>query len=204
MRYSTLFLLALPLLAACKDVKEDEDDHDHDHDHGLVTALIIEFTDSSGTSAAFTWADPTADGSDLTIDPIELVAGESYDVSLQVLNQLEDPVEDVTVEILEQAEEHQFFFTGTAVMGPASESSAAVLEHAYSDTDAEGNPLGIDNIFEALDAGNGDMDVTLRHLPPESGAPTKVSGLAETVMSGGFSAIGGDNDIQVTFPVQVN
>jgi hypothetical protein len=202
MRFSTLLLLALPLLAACKDVKEDEDDHDHDH--GLVTAVTLEFTDSAGNSSSFTWADPTADGSDVTIDDIKLIAGESYDMTLQVLNQLEEPAEDVTVEVLELAEEHQFFFTGTAVVGPASDSAAAVLEHNYNDADADGNPLGVDNIFDALAAGSGDLEVTLRHLPPESGAPTKVDGLADTVKTDGFSAIGGANDIQITFPVQVN
>ena len=40
--------------------------------------------------------------------------------------------------------------------------------------------------------------------PPESGAATKVEGLADTVRTGGFAAIGGDTDVEVTFPVTVN
>ena len=207
MRYATALFLGLPLLAACKDVKEDEDAHDHhhhDHDHGLVTALVLDFTDSAGNTSTFAFEDPTGDGSNVTTDDVVLTAGETYDLSVQVLNQLEEPVEDVTEEIDELAEEHQFFFTGSAVTGPASDSASAVLEHTYNDADADGLPVGIDNVMVALAAGGGDLEVTLRHLPPESGSPTKESGLAEAVKSGGFSTIGGDNDIQVTFAVTVN
>lgn len=205
MRYSTLFLLALPLLAACSDVKEDEDEDDHhDHDHGLVTALMLNVTDSAGNTVVYEWADPTADGSNVTIDDVVLTAGESYDVNVEVWNQLEEPVEDVTVEILELADEHQFFFTGSGVVGPASAGSAAVITHSYNDTDNNGLPLGIDNIFDASGGGSGDLEVTLRHLPPEDGTATKYEGMADTVKTGGFAAIGGDNDIQVTFPLTVN
>ena len=206
MRYSTLFLLSLPLLAACKDVKEDEDEHGHhDHDHGLITALILNVTDSAGSTAVYQWADPTADGSNVTIDGVVLTAGESYDVSVEVWNQLEEPEEDVTLEILELADEHQFFFTGSGVVGPASAGSEALIEHRYNDTDNNGLPLGVDNIFDAAaDGGSGDLEVTLRHLPPEDGADTKYEGMADTVKTGGFAAIGGDNDIQVTFPLTVN
>jgi hypothetical protein len=197
-------LFLLPLLAACSDVKEDDHDHHHDHNHGLTTALVLDFTSSGGDTLTFTWEDPTADGSNVKIDDVELTAGETYDLNLTVLNQLEDPVEDVTVEIIEGAEEHQFFFTGSAVVGPASDSAGAVLQHAYNDVDANGLPIGLDNLVTALDAGEGELTVTLRHMPPEGDQAVKTADLASEVLSGGFSAIGGDNDIQVTFPVLTN
>jgi hypothetical protein len=204
MRFSTILLLGLPLLVACSDVKDDEDDHDHDHDHGLITAIVLDFESDSGETMSARWEDPTGDGSGVTVDDIMLTAGASYDVSVEVLNQLEEPVEDVTLEILELADEHQFFFTGAGVTGPGSDSGSAVVEHSYNDTDNQGLPLGVDNIFNALEAGSGDMEVTLRHMPPESGEPIKYDGMAGTVAADGFSAIGGSNDIQVTFNVQVN
>ena len=44
---------------------------------------------------------------------------------------------------------------------------------------------------------------TLRHMPPENDSPVKVEGLAEDVAEGGFEAIGGANDIQVTYSLTV-
>ncbi|HCH65987.1 MAG TPA: hypothetical protein DFR83_24510 [Deltaproteobacteria bacterium] len=206
MRLSTVLLLGLPLLVACEDVKEDEGEDGHDHNHGLITALELNFTDSSGSTSTFSFSDPTGDGSNTTTDDIVLTAGESYDVSMRVLNQLEEPVEDVTIEIDELAEEHQFFFTGTAVFGPASASQSAVVEHTYNDEDANGLPLGLDNVFVASTAGEDTMWVTLRHMPPESSQDVKVEGLAEALSASGgdFSVIGGSNDIQKEFLVTVN
>jgi len=54
-----------------------------------------------------------------------------------------------------------------------------------------------------LGSGTSEVVITLRHLPPESGNPTKVAELAETVAADGFSAIGGDTDVAVTFPLTV-
>jgi len=197
-------LLLLPLLAACEDVKEDEHDDHHGHNHGLITALVLNFDDGAGEAFTYSWEDPEGDGQDPMVDDIVLSAGTTYDLSMQVLNQLEDPVEDVTLEIAGLADEHQVFFTGAGVVGPASNSSDAIAEHEYMDSDSTGLPLGLDNLLTTFDPGTGDMTVTLRHLPPENGNATKVAGLEDSVAAEGFSAIGGDNDIQVTFTVTSN
>jgi len=197
-------LLMLPVLVACSDVKEDEDDHHHDHNHGVSTALTLHFTDGAGTTTSFAWEDPEGDGVDILIDDIALTSGTAYELNVEVTNQLEDPPEDVTTEIIAHGEEHQFFFTGSAVVGPASDSAGAFLEHAYNDSDADGLPLGVDNLMTATATGSGELTVTLRHMPPESGNAVKTASSAEDVKNGGFSAIGGDNDIQVTFVVAAN
>lgn len=191
-------LLPIGLTVACSDVKEDA--HAHDHSHGLTTALVLHFTDADGAVDSFWWEDPEADGVAVQIDEIVLTAGIDYGLELEVLNQLAEPVDDVTVEIAEAGTEHQFFFTGDAVRGPASDSESAFLQHTYADTDATGLPLGIQNQLTTLGSGTGALTVTLRHLPNE-GSPIKVDGLAETVAAEGFGSIGGETDIQVTFPV---
>jgi len=198
--------LALLFSGACSDVEDTDDDHghDHDHNHGLTTKLVANFAPATGGSTlTFAWSDPEDDGSPI-IDAIELpAAGEIYTVTLEVWNELEDPAEEVTPEIAELDTEHQFFFTGSAVHGPANDNPDAVLEHSYLDEDADGLPLGIDNQIITLAAGTGDLIVTLRHLPPENGSATKTPGLADDVAGGGLSSIAGDNDISVVFPVEV-
>ena len=200
-RLPWLFLL---FTGACADVEGDDHDHDHDHENEVITTVELAFTPQSGGSAlVFTWADPEDDGSPV-IDDIALTDGETYDVALSFLNELEDPPEDITEEIGDEAEEHQVFFTGSGVQGPATGTNAnAVVEQAYGDSDGDGLPLGLDNTFATLGTGSGELTVTLRHLPEENGSAVKVDDLAEDVASGGLGSIGGDTDVDVTFNIAV-
>jgi hypothetical protein len=205
-RNPTIGALLLLAATACSDVEGEGDghDHDHDHNHGLSTSLVLELTPRSGGDVlTFAWSDPENDG-DPVIDDVVLADGETYDLGLAVWNELEDPAEDVTVEISDGAEEHQFFFTGDAVRGPATgDNPDAIVEHAYADTDANGAPIGIDNTLAAIAAGSGALVVTLRHIPPEDGNDVKTDRLAADVAVGGLGSIPGENDIQVEFPVTV-
>jgi hypothetical protein len=199
-------LIALPLLllvSACADVEEDDHDH-HDHEHEVMTTVVLTFTaQDDGSVVEYIWADPENDGSPV-IDDVVLMDASVYDLSLSFLNELEDPAEDITPEIFDEADEHQVFLTGSAVQGPSNPDNAdAVIEHAYTDSDDAGLPVGLENSISTLAVGSGELTVTLRHMPPESDQAVKVEGLADDVAADGFSAIGGANDIQVTFNTEV-
>ncbi len=210
------FILWTPLLllgtSACSDVDDPGHDHRHDHDHGLTTRVVLNFAPTDGGEVlSFTWADPEDDG-DPTVDDIVLPdasttgdhAARDYDLTIELWNDLEDPAEEVTPEVAEQDDAHQFFFTGSAVVGPATGANPqAVVEHAYRDTDGDGLPLGLDNRFTTVAVGSGDLAIRLRHMPPEDGNPVKVAGLAETVAQDGFDAIGGDDDVDITLNLTV-
>jgi len=199
------------LFTGCDDVEEDASG-DKPHSHGLVTRLGITFTpDDGGDPVRVEWADPELDG-DPIIDPLILDdAGDddthvarTFSVELDVWNDLEDPPSEVTPEILELGVEHWFFFTGSATESSATEANPdALLAWEYADEDAEGLPLGLINDVSTVGVGEGELVVTLRHLVPNDGQPTKVEGLDALVAADGFSAIPGGNDIQVVFPVDV-
>lgn len=193
---SALALLSITSLVACGD------DPDADEQE-LITTVILSFTPSGGgTALVFEFDDPDGDGGDApSIDPIDLPAG-SYTLAIGFENRLETPAEDITAEVADEAEEHQVFLTGSAVFGPASTTANAALTHAYADTDADGNPIGLANTITAA-AGSGNLIVTLRHLPPLDGTPVKTADLAAQVAASGLASIGGDSDASVTFPVSV-
>ena len=197
---SSILLLTL---AACSDVEGDGHGHHH-HEHEVITSVGLTFvSQDDGSEVTFTWADPEDDG-DPVIDDIVLTNGVDYDVAVTFSNDLEDPPEDVTPEIADEADEHQIFFTGSAVDGPAtSANDDAIVEHTYADADAGGLPIGLDNAIATLATGSGELKVTMRHMPPENGEPVKTAGMAEAVASGGFGAIGGANDIAITFDITV-
>ena len=194
--------LGLLLTVGCSDV--DGDGHDHDHEGEVITTVELTFASQSGGSpSGFTWSDAEANANPV-VDVITLVDGEVYDVAVTFSNELEDPVEPITPEIADESEEHQIFFTGSAVQGLATGANAsAVIDHAYADSDNDGLPIGLENTVSTLGTGSGELTVTLRHLPPEDGSAVKVQGLAERVASDGFGSIGGDNDVSITFDLEV-
>lgn len=195
--------LAAAALVACSDVEEDDDHgHDHDHNHGLITRVDLTFTSADDELVA-TWAEGH-DGTPEQVDVIDLTEGEAYDLSAAFWNEEEDPVENITREVNEEAEEHQTFFTGDAVNSAATGTTDALLDIEYADEDTKGLPIGIENTADAAAAGSGTLTFTLRHLPPQDGSPSKTEGLAETVAADGFGAIPGDNDVKIDYPVEVN
>ncbi|MEO0604655.1 MAG: hypothetical protein AAF211_24690 [Myxococcota bacterium] len=188
-------LLAAGLIACNGDTEPGTEEPE------VITTLTLIFTpQSGGADLEFVATDPENTGT-LTIDDIELSDAEDYDLAVTFFNDLEG--EDITEEIEEEDDEHQVFFTGSGVAGPASDSMDAVVTHAYGDMDGGGLPIGLDNSVVTDAEGTGEFTVTLRHLPPENDVVVKVAGLEDIVAMEGFGGIPGENDIQVTFDLTV-
>ena len=82
-------------------------------------------------------------------DPVVTVSGSisnmtSYIGSIQWLNEMEDEPEDITVEILEEADEHQVFF---------GIGDGLPIQVVYADEDGDGNPVGVNFILAPTEAG---------------------------------------------------
>ena len=107
----------------------------------------------------------------------------SYIGSIQWLNEMEDEPEDVTVEILEEADEHQVFF---------GIGEGLPIQVVYADEDSNGYPVGVNFILAPTEAGvtgSGPLTVTLVHEP--------------TKPNDGLDSAGGSIDIQTTFDLVV-
>ena len=115
-----------------------------------------------------------------------LVAGTTYTGSTEFLNELEDPAEDITVEVEEEGADHQVFYQLPSSIGTVT----------YTDTDANGRPIGLNFTLVAGTSGStGTLTVTLKHLPNKT-----ASGVAD----GDITNAGGNTDAAVTFSVAVN
>ena len=179
-----LAILVTILATACSD------DHGHNTQE-LITTVTLTFTPPAGAPVTASFRDPDGDGGQApTVDPVNLAPG-TYATTVKFLNELETPAEDITVEVMDESEAHQVFFTGTAP-----------LAHAYADADANGLPIGLANTMTAT-AGTGTLTVTLRHLPPVNGTAVKTAGLAETAKTSGIAALPGESDAIVSFTVTV-
>ena len=184
-----------------------EDTDDHNHEEELITTVTLTFTSDTADTVTASFRDPDGDGGmSGTTETITLAANTTYTMTIELLNELED--EDITEEIREEAEEHQFLLFGTAVAGPASMGSG-LLTHAYADVESyytdnavgDDLPVGLSNTITTSDAGMGELDLMLRHLPPINDAPQKAPGLAEDFGAGGTPP--GDTDVNVKFDVVV-
>lgn len=205
MRSSSLLVLALALVAptsllvACGD-----DGGGGGNENEVITTVALTFTPTGGGAAIVAeFDDPDGDGGAApTVDPVDLIAGVTYAMTVGFENRLETPPEVITDEVRDESDVHQIFLTGTAIDGPATSNPTASLTHTYADQDANGLPIGLASTIAAA-AGTGTMTVTLRHMPPVNGAAVKTATAAADVEAGGFAAIGGTTDAQVDFAVTV-
>jgi len=177
----TTVLVAILGLSSCS-----KDDPIIPNEEEVITTLEYTLTpNGGGTTVVLSFMDLDGDGGNAPIiTGGTLDANKTYTGTLVLLNEQESPAGDITAEIQEEDEEHQFFF----------QTNIAGLTVAYNDQDANGNPLGLQSTITTTDVGNGTLTVILRHEPNKS---------AGGVASGDITNAGGETDIEVTFDVTV-
>ena len=126
-------------ITSCK-----KDDPIIENEEELITTLIYTLTpEAGGAPVVLSFQD--LDGVDGTMPPTitggTLVANTSYNGSLQLLNESVNPAEVITVEVQEEAEEHQFFF----------QIDPSWLSIAYTDEDENGHPIGLSSKITRLE-----------------------------------------------------
>lgn len=178
--YSFLFI-SIFSFSTCND-----DDLQMEEPVELITTLTYTLTpEGGGTPVVLSFRDADGDGGNapvVTTEPLQ--AGTTYNATVVLLNESETPTEDITEEVSEEAEEHQFFFA----------AQGADISVSYADQDADGNPLGITSEVVTGTAGSGSFTITLRHEPDKN---------ADGVSNGLIANAGGETDIEVTFSVEI-
>ena len=152
------------------------------NDEELITTVILTLTQESGDQVVLTTVDLDGDGPD---EPVTTVVGSfsentQYQGAVQFLNETEDPAEDITEEVIEEAEEHQVFYTI---------SEGLNITTTYVDFDDNDNPLGVNITLETGEASSGSLTVTLRHEPVKP--------------NDGLESAGGESDISTSFDVSI-
>ena len=170
---------------------EEDEDHHGPGEEELITTLAITLTPSSGGAPnTFRFRDLDGEGGNVpVVDVIIVDAGTNYDGSVQVLNEAESPHENITEEVEEEAEAHQFFYQTLDGFSAASVTYAD-KESDYVTNSGADHPVGIAFTLSVPDnAQNGLLRVILSHFDdaPKDG----VNQSDET-------------DIDVIFQVQVN
>lgn len=170
----TLFTLsAVLLMTNCKKETPEEINEEE-----VINRVILSVTASDNSTIDYTWNDGE------TIPSISLTANESYSVSISFYDATDaSDVEDITEEVIEEADEHYVFFEVA--------SASVVISSASNDTtDSEGVRINLKTTWAAGDPSEGVVRAFLIHEPTSKTALTR-------------AGLGGASDVELNFPVVI-
>lgn len=186
-KFLSMLTIAGALFTSCSNDDDNNISEPVNEEEVITTLRVTLVPESEGETIIMEYRDLDGNGPGEPVIDVSgnLMANTTYNGSTQVLNELEDPAENITLEVAEEDEEHQFFY---------SLSSTLDASAVYTDQDDDGNPVGINFDFITMEASEGTLTVTLIHLPNKN---------AEGVADGDISNAGGETDAEVTFNVTV-
>ena len=170
------------LFVACSN--DDDNTPIPVNEEEVITTLTVTLApEGGGTAITLQTQDLDGDGPNAPVVTVSgnLATGVIYNGSLVVLNETVTPAENITLEIEEEDDEHQFFYTVGGGLDITTE---------YGNIDRNGNPLGTEFTVSAAVSGSGTLTFTLRHEPKKPNDGTLVDA-------------GGETDIAATFNVTV-
>jgi hypothetical protein len=182
------YILVFSTVIAMTLTSCSNDDPEIINEEEVITTLEVTLIpQGGGTTVTLVSRDLDGDGPNAPVVSVSgaLQANKTYAGSVKVLNETETPAENITLEVEEEGDEHQFFYT-------FSNSIATV---AYTDQDKNGRPIGITFNLTTTSARIGNLTVTLRHEPNKTAAG---------VVAGNITNAGGETDVEATFNLTVN
>ncbi len=146
------------LVTSCKKDKVAETNQEE-----LITTFNIKLTPvGAGTVLNFQVEDIDGDGGAAPIaQEIVLAPNKVYTAEMTMLDKTKNPVADITKEVKEEADDHQFYFTSSA---------GTNLAVTNLDKDSKGFPLGLTSTWTTGAASTGKIYILLKHKPGVKGA----------------------------------
>ena len=170
-------LLYLPLLTiliySCS-----KDDPDGINEQEFISNVVISVTSPDGSLQTIDW-----DLSETNMETINLKANSNYSVGLSFENR-SDPtdIEDVTLEIIDEADEHQVFFEFADI--------SVDVTSANNDTKVGSRGVLLKSVWNASSTGSGIVRVYLIRQPTTFNATNR-------------EGFGGFNDVSIDIPVTI-
>ncbi|MBX2843119.1 MAG: hypothetical protein KTR26_15225 [Flammeovirgaceae bacterium] len=189
--YYFLLFFSLATFVSCDDNETPEPEIEEEE----ITTLNLTFTpEGGGDIVEATWKDLDGDGGNTPeISDISLANGQSYLMEIELLNENESPTENITDEVKEKAQVHQFFYTGSAIFSNYINVSYADKEADYPPNTGD-KPVGLKGNIQAINTGSGTLTLTLKHEPDKEAAG---------VSDGDITLSGGESDIEASFNITI-
>ena len=169
----------------------NENDATPVNEEELITTITAVFTPEGGGSAVtLNSRDLDGDGPnapEITISG-PFAQNTTYNGVVAFTNESVSPVEDITAEIVAEAEDHQIFYQTTGSLPDFIYSTTA------ENVDANGKPIGLQTVFTTTTAATGVLKISLIHLPNKTAAG---------VAAGDPANAGGNTDATEEFTMHV-
>jgi hypothetical protein len=152
-----IFVFSALITSCKKDTVEEPNEEE------VITTMKLTFVPvGGGETLTYQFKDPDGPGGTApTQQEIVLAPSKTYNVTVQLLNEIESPAKDITLEVAAEADAHRFYYEPTV----GSNITVAGL-----DNDGNGVPLGITSTWTTGSIATGKTKVTLRHFggtPPD-------------------------------------
>jgi hypothetical protein len=181
--YGVIALSSLMLVSCKKDDTTPADNHSHDESE-LITTVQLNFSgkgvSGADTTFSFSFDDPDGEGgnSPIKFDTIKIQSNKNYTCDLILLDKSKNPIDTISNEVQEEADNHLFFFTP---------SVSDLISITINDKDTKGRNLGLKSSWLSSKSGKGSVKVKLMHQPD---------------IKDGTSAVG-ETDVEIDFPVVI-
>jgi hypothetical protein len=188
-KFYALALVTALIFSSCSN--DDDNPAPPVNEEELITTVTAIYTPvGGGATVTLQYKDLDGEGANA---PVITVSGafaknKTYNGTVTFKNELANPDEDITPEIVEEGEEHQIFYQKTGTLNAFKYGTAA------SNFDTNGKPIGLQSVFTTTEAASGTLTITLRHEPNKS---------ATNVASGDITNAAGSTDAEVSFPISV-
>ena len=179
------------------NVAEDPDAPPCENEEEIITDVVLTWTPvGGGDPVVATATDPDGEGVlDLTVEgPINLLESTEYTLTVELRNDIDG--EDITTEIMEEDDEHQFFFafTDEIFLSPAGDGNIDNRDDPvnYNDFDENNLPVGLSTNWTTEcgeENSTGSFRIVLKHQPD--------------IKDDMSTADDGGTDIDLTFTVNV-
>lgn len=191
-KLAPFFSIALVCIFAFTSCNNDDDAPAPPvNEEELITTITAIYTPvGGGTAVTLQYKDLDGDGPN---KPVTTISGsfetnKTYNGSVTFKNELVNPVDDITLEIIEEGDEHQVFYQTTGTLNTVTYSTAT------TNLDKNGKPIGLQTVFTTTGAASGILKITLKHEPNKSAA---------NVASGDITNAGGATDAEAIFNITV-
>ena len=175
------YLFTALLISSCSS-DEDEVDEIPEliNEQEVITTVVLTFDSSDNPTQTIRWAVEE----DNSLKFINLKANTEYQVGISFLDET-DPsdVEDITEEIIEEADDHQVFYG-------FSDVSISYSSGTNDTIDSDGNPVYLNSLWTASSSGSGIVQAFLIH------EPTSKTGTSR-------DSFGGETDVAIDIPITI-
>ena len=186
-----VYALAIATALTFSSCSNDDDTPEPVNEEELITTVTAIYTPvGGGTAINLKYKDLDGEGANPPVITVSSAfeKNKTYNGIVTFKNELANPAEDITPEILEEGDEHQLFYQTTGTLNAFTYGTAA------SNFDKNGKPIGLQSVFVTTGAASGTLTITLRHEPNKSGT---------NVAAGDIANAAGSTDAEVSFSISV-